>query len=791
MEAERIEGTATIRLTPLRAGLDRLALDAARLEVRKVEALPEGTPLEFGVERRSLRIALRRKLPPGQAVTVRVTYSCRPRTGMYFFPRQGKRAPQAWNYGEGGLHYGWLPLYNDVNDRFTAAIDVTVARPFVAVANGRLQEARENADGTRTFRWVQEEPIPNYLLALNVGDLARVGLGPARFGEREVPLAVWVSPGDEEAAAHTFEHTPRMVEFFSERFGHPFPWVKYDQLTLREFAVGAMETTTAVGFSESHLSRPGDPPDSGPALDEAYPTWTAQDTISHELAHHWFGDLVTCRSLGSIWLNESFASFAHTLWHGFARGEDDLTYQRWRYLNRYLDYVRKTGRVRPMEYPRYEASEDVYQEETTYIKGSLVLHMLRHVVGDEGFFRALREFLHRHAFRNADSADLEEAFRGATGRDLSWFFRDWVVGGGGHPVFSVSYRYSPERRQVDLTVEQLQADQPFENAFRLPADVEIVTPSGSRVHRIEVDGWSTKVSLPADEKPLAVVFDKGGWLVSEVKFERGPAETLHVLDHGDLAERLRAARQLATDFPRRPESAPALERVLADVKAHWGLRQEAALDLGRVGGETATTALLAALRDPDRRLRRAAAVALGRTGGARAAEALRGAIETDAAEDVVASAALSLGHSHAPGTRDVLLPQLSRASRWWDVIRIGALSGLAELEDPALAPTFASWTDAAHNHDVRLAALDGWLRAAPEDPRLVARLRELAGDRNRRVRAEAIERLGKLHRAEDLPFLKQVAADEDDPNLARAARDAAAEIEPFVGKKEETGEVKP
>jgi aminopeptidase N len=444
-----------------------------------------------------------------------------------------------------------------------------------------------------------------------------------------------------------------------------------------------------------------------------------------------------------------------------------------------------------MEYPRYEASEDVYQEETTYIKGALVLHMLSRVVGDEGFYRGLRDFLHRHAFRNADSADLEESLRGATGRNLASFFADWIVGGGGHPVFSVSYRFSPERGQVDLAVEQLQADQPFENDFRLPVEVEIVTASGARVHLIEVAGWSTKASLPADARPLAVVFDKGGWLVSEVRFERSLPETLYLLRHGALAERLRAARQLATDFPRRPETAPALGSVLADAEAHWGLRQEAAHDLGAVGGEPATTALAVALRDPDRRVRRAAAVALGRAGGARAPEALRRAIEADAAEDVVASAALSLGRSHAPGAREVLLRQLSRASRWWDVIRVGALSGLAELEDPALASTFAPWTDAAHNHDVRLAALEGWLRAAPEDPRLAVRLRELAGDRNRRVRAEALETLGKLHRADDLPMLKQIAADEDDPNLARVAREAVVEVESFVGKKGGPGEVKP
>lgn len=161
------------------------------------------------------------------------------------------------------------------------------------------------------------KPLPNYLLALDVGDFRRVDLPSARTKRGEVPLAVWTAPGSEEKARTTFGQTPSMVEYFSERFGYDYVWPKYDQVTLRHFA-GAMETATMVGFEESYLHGPGDPEDGEPAPDDAYPSWTSEDTIAHELAHHWFGDLVTCRSLGSIWINESFASFAHLLWNEHA-----------------------------------------------------------------------------------------------------------------------------------------------------------------------------------------------------------------------------------------------------------------------------------------------------------------------------------------------------------------------------------------------------------------------------------------------------------------------------------------
>ena len=120
----------------------------------------------------------------------------------------------------------------------------------------------------------------------------------AKVGEREVPLSVWAHKGEEERAAFAFGRTPQMVEFFSQLFGYDYAWDKYDQVVLRNFA-GAMETTTMVGFEESHLKTPDDPVDDGPYYDKASPLWSYEDTISHELAHHWFGDLLTCRSLAS------------------------------------------------------------------------------------------------------------------------------------------------------------------------------------------------------------------------------------------------------------------------------------------------------------------------------------------------------------------------------------------------------------------------------------------------------------------------------------------------------------
>lgn len=269
--------------------------------------------------------------------------------------------------------------------------------------------------------------------------------------------------------------------------------------------------------------------------------------------------------------------------------------------------------------------------------------------------------------------------------------------------------------------------------------------------------------------------------VAEIEIARPLDEVLFQLEHGDLAARLQAARQLATDFPRRPEGVDALARLLADHQAHWGLRQEAALDLGTIGGAAATQALGAALKDEDRRVRRAAAIALGEVGGEAAASLLRTAVQTDAAAEVAGVAARALGRMHAPGAGAFLQGQLSRKSPWGDVITVGALLGLAELEDPELVPILRPYTDSQYSIQARLAALDGWVRAAPEDPALARRLREMAFDESLTVRGAAIETLGRLHHRGDVEFLERLAVDDPDPNLARAARDAAGLIREFTG----------
>lgn len=781
MKKQTVSGSVTIAFVPLRPSLDTLILDSADLEIDSVQFMQGDSQkeLDFSVEDRKLLIDLPSGLTVDVDLAVLIKYKARPNTGLYFFAESKTRTAEAWNYGEGGRHYNWLPMYNDTNERFAMDFRITVDEPYVVLSNGVQRDVQQNRDGSRTFHWQQDEPIANYLLSLNVGEFVEVPLAKADLGERKVPLSVWTHAGDEEAAAFSFGKTPKMLEFFSRLLGYDYAWSKYDQVTLRNFS-GAMETTSMVGFNEGSLHHEGGFSDDTPDLQQAHPIWAIDDTIAHELAHHWFGDLVTCRSIASIWLNESFASYMHTVWNGYDNGEDDLTYQRWRYLQAYLDFVKETGTVRPLEYFNYDVSDDMYTQRITYIKGSLILHLLRHALGDTNFYRGVNAYLNTNAFSEVDSFDFQRALEKSSGENLNWFFKEWIRDGGGYPALHASYRYVADRNEVDLSIEQIQAIQPFEGYFDVPVDVEIMTANGSRVHTVRLNEASLNVALPVDGEPLAVVVDKGNWLIADIYQPLRLPELIYQLENGDLAAALRAARQLADDYARNPTAIAALTRLAANRDAHWGLRQEAALDLGTMGGTDATAALMLMLNDPSSRIRRAAAIALGRAGGDASASALEKAILTDPAEEVIGAAEIALGNMRAPNARATLFAQVDRPSRYYDVIRFSALTGLAALEDPSLASLFADYTNETFNRDVRFAAIDAWVRVAPNDATLRRKLRELAHDPDSGIRAVALDAIGEQHDADDLEFLGDYAAVEKDPELQRRANAALETIASFA-----------
>lgn len=769
-----VSGRSTVRLEPLRPTAT-IVFDAVGLEVTGVTR--DGSALEFETTGTELRIALGGEAAAGETVTLDVDYRATPRAGMYFQRDRGNPGLYfVHTYGEGGLHANWMPVYGDPNDKFTSEMVVAVPKPYAVVSNGRLV-GTDDRGGEVVYHWSQERPHPGYLISIYVGDFEKGELPPA-FGD--VPLSYWVPRGRLADGAYAFRNTPRMVEFFSDRFGYRYPWIKYDQIAIPDYAIGAMEHTGVTGLNSSVLRPPeGAPLDfGGPTFSEYTTDWTAEATISHELAHHWFGDNLTCRELSFIWLNESFASYMMMLWDEESVGREQLVFDADLARRHYFAYVDEEHLIRPLEYHYFDSPDDIYNTEHTYLKGAAVLHMLRHVLGDDGFFGALGAYLKKHEFGNVISTDLKIAIEEHTGLNLDWFFAQWVTGGG-HPIFEIDARYRADRKVLDLQIAQVQPLVEGQGLFRLPIEVTVATAAETWTRTVWVEKATEHVLLPSAEKPLMVSVDGDGDLVAEIRFEKPLTELVYQLQNDALGGRLRALRQLAARFPHRQQTLEAFRAVLTG-DAFWGLSAEAAELLGEIRGDGALALVDLALGSSDYRVRKAAVLALPRFAVGEAEARLRRIVAEDPASDVVGTALVALAKANPEVDAEIFEKQLMRDA-WWDEIKIACLEAIEALERPELAAIARRYAGDGYNQDVRTAALAAWEASAPDDAELHRVLLASLEEPPYPVQKHAIEALGRLAVREAAPVLEELIASAVDPTFTDLAREALEEIQRVNG----------
>lgn len=766
----RVMGTATITLVPLRQ-VDSIALDAIHLTIRSVKDEKSNVPLTFRSLARTLVVRFPKSRTIRDTITMSIQYEAAPRAGMYF--KIDPSSPMKYivdTYGEGGLHANWLPIYNDVNDKFSTEMLVTVPPPYVVISNGKLVETIMKREGFTTYHWLQKLPHSDYLIALYIGDFEEGKLAPA-FGS--IPLSYWVPRGRLKEGAFAFRNTTKMVEFFSERFGYRYPWDKYDQIAVPDYSIGAMEHTGVTGHRACVLRDESAPDDFGPpTFDEYVSPWSAEATISHELAHHWFGDNLTCRNLSYIWLNESFASYCMMLWDEKSIGYDQLLYDVQLAKDHYFAYVENEHTIRPLEHHEFDNADVIYNEEHTYLKGAAILHMLRSILGDDGFFRAMSYYLHKHEFGNVVSDDLKIAIQEVTGENLDWFFAQWITGAG-HPKFQVSYKYVPEKKVIDLSMKQVQPFVEGQGVFQLPVSITIVTPAMNRTETIRVSRESEHVVLPSDQKPLMVSFDGAGELVAEIKFEKEPEELAYQSTHDELPGRLWAMRQLAEKYPAHSTTLSVLSGAISK-SSHWVDAAEAAKLLGEVRTDGALNTIRQALTAKDYRVRKAAVLAL-RKFGAGGTNVLKDVITNESHSDVVATAVVSLAKVDEKADVELFKQQLGRAS-WYDEITIACLKAFSELKRPALASIIKRYASEPYHQYVREAAIVAWGACSPSDKELHRLLVSLAGKATLRLQQKAIDLLGDLYVKDGIPVLEEIVKQDFDANLSVGAKDAMEKI---------------
>ena len=586
--------------------------------------------------------------------------------GLYFFKGDGRphRPEQVYSGGGTDGNPRWIPTWGGPADKATWEMIATLPARLTVVSNGRLVSTRPAPRGERTTHWRQERPASTYLISLAAAPFVKLA---DRW--RGIPVDYYVYREDSARARPLFGVTPDMMEVYSRLTGVPYPWSKYAQVTVADF-VGGMENVSATTLVDWL-------PDARAYRDRP---WYRESLIPHELAHQWFGDLVTAENWANYWLNEGMAEFMPGQYWGVKQGphaEQDY------YLAEYRQFLGLDARRRmPLA---------TYNSNNVYPKGALVLEMLKAQLGPERFWAAMRRYLTRNAYGSATSDDLRQAVLDATGESLPWFWSQWIYSGGLSGIRGHGRRTTPSRARSRSKSGRRRPTPPPPTApasaiatplvFRAPLAIRVGTVRGRRrppgddrparaagadrpTCRPRPPWWPSTTATPslktlAFEQPtpwLATLLERHphlwqrAWAIEQL----GSPARGHARRRGAGAGRDRAPTTALTRAARRPRprrvpagGGPARARGRGARHVGRGARGGGRRRWARVGGERALAVARDAWRaDSSDQVRATALLALVRLGGAGAREAVLQGLETPSYREAIQNVAVTAVVQH-------------------------------------------------------------------------------------------------------------------------------------------------
>lgn len=503
-----VKGKVTHTLTPLREDIDTLFFDAPGITIERAEI--NGTECRFKTNPEGVSVHFAAPLFQGKMYNLTFTYKATPKKGIYFIgwnspavtdPKNQTRH-QIWTQGQGIDNRHWIPMYDNMNDKFTTETITTFDKDYNVLSNGVLKSAKLNPDGTKTWHYAMSKPHAGYLLMLAIDKYA-VKKTKTQSG---VPVAFWYYPESPEKVEPTSRHTERMIEFLEKETGIPYPWESYSQVMVQDFMYGAMENTTATIFGDFFNV------DERGFADRNY-----IGVNCHELTHQWFGDLITARGPGDTWLQESYATYYAKMFYETIEGPDKVKWIQRQEVNSALK-ASETDQI-PVRHSSAGTAR-VYQ------KGSTVIQMLRYVLGDDAFKRVIKHYLATHLYKNVETNDLYQAIQDVTGLSPDWFFDQWLYRGG-EPHYKVHYTSIPN--EVQVTVEQIHTINELVKVFKMPVQFAVYFKDGSVTRRkfwIEKQTQTVSIPNPGNNDIAFVLFDENSEITKKVTFKKSTMELL-------------------------------------------------------------------------------------------------------------------------------------------------------------------------------------------------------------------------------------------------------------------------
>ncbi len=736
-----IQGKADIRFKPVAKPVQEVRLDAIDLDVSSVSGTAEIQSWQIADQ--AINVTFAQPVEPDREVTLSVAYSAEPNAGLYFrTPDMGYKPGDTHLFSQGeeieARH--WYPCLDSPNQKFTSEIICRLPAGMTAISNGRLVSQRPDpATDLTLFHWKQDKPHANYLVSLVAGYFKKI-----EDTCHGLPLAFFTPPSEIGEAASSFRDTKDMVAFFEQEIGLPYPWEKYYQVCVNDFVAGGMENTSATTLTDGTLFTGA--------------TENIRDSeglIAHELAHQWFGDLVTCKDWSHIWLNEGFATYYETLYAAHKHGRDALLYelyQRARHITGITDdnkaIVRRT----------YDNPGEMFGY-LSYPKGSWVLHMLRAEVGEDLYRRCIKTYLQRHQFGNAVTDDLRAVVEEFSGRSFDQFFDQWLYHGR-FPELEISYSWDELPKLAKVSIEQKQPINGDVLLFNFPLVVRFKGNFGSVDRAIQVSKKQEDFYFSLAAAPDVVRVDPEYTLLAKIKFTlTQPMLALQLADRTDTIGRLLAIEQLAS---RKDKDSIGKLRQTLNEDPFYGVRLEASKALRSIHTDDSLSALLASSSQPDPRVRLQVAEDIGAFYGKLACDFSRQLLEREKNPAIQAAALRDLAGYAKPEVHETLLKFLGSNS-YRNELADAAIAGCKLQDDPAyitplletLSNRASDFTSHGYAHGLQTAAYLARNESNKDNVRefLLARL----NDPRRHIRLTAIEALGTLGDAKAIAALEKFA----------------------------------
>lgn len=443
-----------------------------------------GISKSFTAKEHMVTIPTPLKARPSGILELEIDYRGEPSEGLIISENKfGRRTFFGDNWPDRAHH--WLPVVDHPADKATCEFIVTAPSHYQVIANGSLIDRTDLDDGKARTHWKESVPIPTKVMVIGVAEFSI----QQQQSVNNIPVSSWVFPENKSSGFYDYGRAHTIMEFFVDLLG-PYPFEKLAHVQSKT-VYGGMENASNIFYYENSVNGLG----------------TVDQLIAHETAHQWFGNSVSEQDWKDIWLSEGFATYLTQLYVEHRFGRSRMNTNMLNQKAKISEYIR----MHPMStvVPKHiEQLEDLLNA-NSYEKGGWILHMLRHQLGDEAFWKVLKEFYKKHKIGNASSKDFTRCVAEVSGKDFSDFFDQWLHKPG-IPSIRYSWKFSPKTRQIRINLSQTGAQ-----SFRIPLELLVRYPDGrNQLVTLRLTKKEETFRIPAETKPKGIVADPNIWLLA-------------------------------------------------------------------------------------------------------------------------------------------------------------------------------------------------------------------------------------------------------------------------------------